>query len=444
MEIRDVVHGVITVETHELPILDSRPFQRLKQIKATGFAENSYPGATHTRFIHSLGAMETATQAWERIGGQSHPVARLGHSDYLRLRAALRMAALLHDIGHGPFSHTIEFAMPQASLLRIPGISAEAAGGRQATHEDYTIKTILDSSLTPILEKAVRAFGFTPQHVAALVDPEYLPADDFFKAKVSGGGPEASGGEVVDWFPLLHQLVSSELDCDRMDYLRRDSFHAGVSYGVFDAEWLLSCLRPVVQGGRAYLGFEHRAIYAFEDFLLSRFHMFLMVYTHHKTVIYDEMLRLFLTGPGCDYRLPTDIEEYFFRNDAELLSHLDRSQDPWARRIADRVPYSLLLETHSGIPTDARAQTGQEALVGQVRAKLRDRGIAFIESTSTSQLSKYYGREDFPIFVHYDNRLSPATDIPLEECTELFTRYSGLRSITRIYVAPESLAAARI
>ncbi len=437
MEIRDVVHGVITVENHELPILDSRPFQRLKQIKATGFAENSYPGATHTRFIHSLGAMETATHAWDRIAGRSDGVGRMKHEDFLRLRAVLRIAALLHDIGHGPFSHTIEFAMPAASLLKIPGLSADVAGERQATHEDYTIKTILDSSLTPILERAVRGFGFTPRHVAALVDPEYLPDDDFFQAR-------RDSGDVVDWFPLLHQLVSSELDCDRMDYLRRDSFHAGVSYGVFDAEWLLSCLRPVIQGGRAYLGFEHRAIYAFEDFLLSRFHMFLMVYTHHKTVIYDEMLRLFLTSPDCDYRLPTDIEEYFFRNDAELLSHLDRSKNEWARRIADRVPYGLLLETHSGIPTDARAQTGQEALVSQVRERLKTKGVGFIESTSTSQLSKYYGREDFPIFVHYDNRLSPATDIPLEECTELFTRYSGLRSITRIYVAPESLAAARI
>src|SRR6478672_4889709 len=135
MEIRDVVHGSVVVESSELPVIDSRYFQRLRQIKQLGFAEQSYPSATHNRYSHSLGAMQTATRACETLFGTSsmHP------SGKDRFRAVTRLAALLHDLGHGPLSHTTEFAMPDLSQLKLPtelGISAR----RKATHEDYSLK----------------------------------------------------------------------------------------------------------------------------------------------------------------------------------------------------------------------------------------------------------------------------------------------------------------
>src|SRR3954468_12107305 len=114
MEIRDAIHGAITVEPFELPIIDSRYFQRLRHIKQLGFAENSFPSATHNRYIHSLGAMHTATRAFDTIFGKT---ARTTHQ---RLRALVRLAALLHDIGHGPLSHTTEFAMPNVKELKVP------------------------------------------------------------------------------------------------------------------------------------------------------------------------------------------------------------------------------------------------------------------------------------------------------------------------------------
>src|SRR6478672_727023 len=129
MHIRDVIHGSIQIEDSELPVIDSPYFQRLRQIKQLGFAENSFPSATHNRYIHSLGAMHTATRAFETIFGYTgheglfgnSPAAVLGaaptgiHGLILRLkapkafarfRAAVRLAAMLHDIGHGPLSHT--------------------------------------------------------------------------------------------------------------------------------------------------------------------------------------------------------------------------------------------------------------------------------------------------------------------------------------------------
>ena len=315
MEIRDVIHGSIAVEPSELAIIDSRYFQRLRQIKQLGFAEHSFPSATHNRYIHSLGAMATASKAIENIFNGQYgrlPLAKLNPKAFARFRQVVRLGALLHDVGHGPLSHTTEFAMPDVKSLAVPGQSHKGKS-RKATHEDYTLKIILDSPLTPFLERAGIEHGFKPIHVAGLIEPSIEIADNFFIERIEG--------ENVDFRPLLKQLISSELDADRMDYLRRDSLYAGVSYGQFDFDWLIGNLTSHIKNGKCYMGLQHRALYAFEDFLISRFHMFLMVYFHYKSVVFDEMLRQYLEGPECDYTLPADIEKYADCNDDHHSEH---------------------------------------------------------------------------------------------------------------------------
>src|SRR6185437_1493305 len=127
MEIRDVIHGSIAIEPAERAIIDSRYFQRLRQIKQLGFAEHSFPSATHNRYVHSLGAMHTASQAFKTIFQHPRNPQLKGPqgAKYLRFRACLRLAALLHDVGHGPLSHTTEFAMPDLKALGVPGVSAK-------------------------------------------------------------------------------------------------------------------------------------------------------------------------------------------------------------------------------------------------------------------------------------------------------------------------------
>ncbi len=424
MDIRDVVHGVIQIENHELPILDSHFFQRLRQIRQTGFAENSYPGSTHNRYIHSLGALQTITQTFESIFAQ---LKNRSPQAWMRFRALSRFAAMLHDIGHGPLSHTTEFAMPQVGQLKVPGQKKNS--NRKATHEDYTVKILLDSELTPILTKATAPFGFTPLHIASVIEPHLDPQDNFFT--------ETIDGETIDFRPILHQLISSELDADRMDYLRRDSFYAGVTYGDFDFRWVVSNLCAHVKEGRCYLALKHRALYAFEDFLLSRFNMFLMVYLHHKTVVYDEMLARYLNDPSCDYQLPSNIEQYLEFTDAHLYAHLAKSSNPWAKRIIDKTPYRMLLETHSGIPSSEAAQVQQDRLYKKVIENLKSKKLDYIATTSTGELSKYFGKPEHPIFVRYDNLYSAPSYIPIQKCTALFTQYPNHRSISRIFVSPE-------
>jgi HD superfamily phosphohydrolase len=287
----------------------------------------------------------------------------------------------------------------------------------------------LDSGLTPLIEKAGKEFGFTPLHVAALIEGSIPVQDSFFSEKIEG--------ESFDFRPILSQLISSELDADRMDYLRRDSRYAGVSYGEFDFDWLMGNLTCHLSKGKVYLALQHRALYSFEDFLISRFHMFLMVYFHYKSVIFDKMLGEYFNSPDCDYSLPADIERYAECNDAHLYSHLARSSNAWAKRITERKPYRMLVELHSGVPATKMAATEQENLLAKIEKDLTAQKIHFLVATSTGSLSKYVGKQSDPIFVRYDNHYSAPNFIPLEQCTDLFQRYSEKRSITRLYVSPE-------
>lgn len=437
MEIRDVIHGSIEIYKHELPILDSRHFQRLRQIRQLGFAEYSFPGATHNRYIHSLGAMHTATLAFDSIFSRFPRKKELNH-----YREILRVAALLHDIGHGPLSHSIEFAMPNVMTLKIPGkmsgdslSSCYTQKSRNATHEDYTLKILIDSSLTLEIEKLGRNFGFKPHHLASLLDENYPMEDDFFYTALEG--------KKICLLPLLHQLVSSEMDADRMDYLRRDSLHAGVSYGHFDFYWLLKNITYHLQDGNCYLALQNRALYAFEDFLISRFHMFLMVYFHYQSVVFDEMLSQYFQTQDCDYVLPSDVEEYISHNDSYLYTHLANSGNEWAKRIIQRKPYRMLIELHSGIPSTKTAFLEHHREISRITRDLKHKNIQFILKTSTSEITKYYKKRSYPIFIKYDDQYHAPSFIRLEQCTDLFKRYHENRSITRIYVSPEQHSMAK-
>jgi len=427
-EVRDVIHGPIELYPWEIAVVDSPAFQRLRNIKQLGFSEFAYPCAVHNRYIHSIGACHLAGTAFQAIFKNHFFSNQEVYHHYYYLA---RISALLHDIGHGPFSHAIEHAMPAAGKLSLPHEVLGKDTKRQASHEDYSLKIILGSALTAVLEKNFSRFGITPWHVACVMNLSLKEKNDFFNDRG------------VSFRKVLHQIISSEMDADRMDYLQRDSYYTGVSYGKFDANWLLTNLSVFIEKKTAHLALSERAIYTFEDFLLSRYHMFLMVYLHHKSVCYEKMMEKYLHSDNCSFSVPEDVEAYIRCDDSVVYEHLrrDAATNEWADRILKRRHYKVAVEWHESVGDPGKSKKALE-----LKTKLKEKGIDFFEAASGKGLSNYVkpnlgslSDEETTIFVETYDRLSNEVNFrPLEEFTEIFRKYAQEKSIYRIYVPENS------
>ena len=251
--INDSIYGNVEISEQELGLIDTPVFQRLHRIKQLGATDLVYPGATHTRFAHSIGTMHMMGQfisaAWKHGG---RPDSDEGEK--------LRIAALLHDIGHYPFSHTVENA-----VKRLGGVGHEEFGA-----------LLLRKFLADKLET------YKPSEIA-----------DLFSGRGSGTSP----------------LISSALDADKADYLMRDSYNAGVPYGRVSIQRLIGTVSYAKNG----IIFEKDEIAA-EDFLIGRYHMYRSVY-HHKTVTAFNLMveRIF----------ENLVMEGFLPNPKDLLSEQD-------------------------------------------------------------------------------------------------------------------------
>lgn len=418
IHIRDPIHGTLPVSVREIRVIDHPVFQRLRNIKQLGFADLAFPGATHTRYSHSLGAMWIATRLFDTIFRPGDLPDRV----HRRFRQAVRLAMMLHDVGHAPLSHTTEMLMPPVGELGL-GIFAGDDVSRKATHEDYTLKIVLDSSLASKMRENFESDGIVPEDIAELIMGQTWQGTTS-RFRYSG----------VDYAPVLRQLVSSEVDADRMDYLQRDSFYSGVSYGKFDADWLIDNVVPVQKDNAVYLGIKSRAIFSFEDFLLSRYHMFASVYLHYTPVIFEKMLSRYFDDAEGEFGLPADVEEYAKLDDIDLWATLRKSDNHWARRVVERRSYTMLHEQHEGQGGTrvVDADTLVEALV--------DAGVDHIATRSKSTLSKYFKtRAKAPMFVVEGTGNAQ----PLESFTPLYARYETPATLTRVFVSPEQRVEAR-
>jgi HD superfamily phosphohydrolase len=228
---RDPLHNIISLDESVgddylvIALIDSAEFQRLRRIKQLGLAMFTYQGAEHSRFTHSLGVMHLMTRALGLLGAH-HPISE-------EARVVGRAGALLHDLGHGPFSHVIEKVF-------------------HFHHEDWTRRIILDEGTE--VHRALKDFDPSmPEKLVSLYTHQYAPA-------------------------FISQLVSSQLDCDRMDYLLRDSLMTGAKYGIYDLEWVLHALKIDEGSDRVYV--ESKGLYAVEEYLQARYYMFRQVYFH--------------------------------------------------------------------------------------------------------------------------------------------------------------------
>lgn len=411
-EIRDPLHRAIQISASEREIVDSPFVQRLRDIRQLGFSHYPFPGATHTRFIHSLGVMHLAGRVFDAIFDDKPFVSELRR---LSLRSCLRLAALLHDIGHGPFSHTAEFAMPNIHAL---GFTDKP--DRRAAHEDYTVAILLNSELALLIEQN---FPFTSRHVAALIDNHIDIYDDFFML------------DGIDLRPILSQCISSNLDVDRLDYLMRDSYYTGVQYGKIDVDWLISHMaRHVNHQGQMALALDRRALFAFDHFLVARYHMFLMVYFNRKSVAYEALLQDYMCSAECDYQIPADLTDYKTIDDSHLWQHLLKQKHPAAQRIVNRQPVKTVFE-HEGSAAEVNLD---------IRCRvLEASGIKTYASRCIGTCFSSLKADQLPIYVLDSAAKDGHLDVPLSSMSSAF-RYGTFEiCLSRIFVDRSDLSKAQ-
>ena len=327
-EIRDPVHGFITIDTPERTVLDSSPVQRLRHIHQLAMEYLVYPGATHKRFEHALGVMELASKVYDVVTRRDNVTEKVqnlfdsvGNEDQRRYwRRVIRMAALCHDIGHLPFSHAAE------DELFPEGYH----------HEDMTAALIQSDELRQVWESMVPPL--TTDHILKLsVGKRHLPKMLF-----------------SPWEELLSEIiVGNAFGVDRMDYLLRDSTHIGVQYGRFDHHRLIDSLRilPTTDYSKdsaaippATLGLEQGGIQSAEALLLARYQMFSQVYLHPVRRAYDLHLKDFLREWLPGGKFTTQPKQFLELSDVEVLAAIRRESkngSVTATKIANRQHFKV-------------------------------------------------------------------------------------------------------
>ena len=256
--IRDPIHGLIEFSEREKRLIDTPAFQRLRRVRQLAMAFLVYPGAVHTRFDHSIGVMHIAG----RICNELKKVRRnkVTKADIEKIR----FAALLHDIGHGPFSHTSENILTSANNTdkNDRDGNTDIKQVRKKIHEKITVDIIQ-----------------TDQDIKCVLDSD---DERNFVVKL------IKDKDMWDW---RRNVISSDLDADKMDYLLRDAYFAGVKYGQYDLEQIIeSCRIHKTEKDTTNLVMSSSGIYAIEQLLLARYHMTQQVYQHRVSLIADQMI----------------------------------------------------------------------------------------------------------------------------------------------------------
>jgi len=341
--INDPIHGFMRFDDEEIKVINSLPMQRLRNIHQVSMCCLVYPAATHKRFEHSLGACHLAgvvfdtllrEDRWELTlsafksarGSQANTLLGALKGDAPKYRRWLRFGALLHDLGHAPFSHITEGLMPEG-----------------CDHESFTVKAIKrlvlandgvfkEEDLLPIAWISVgekTAKNVLKQSSTRVADPELLN--------------------------LLSRVVTSDAcGVDRIDYLLRDGLHTGVRYGQIDYGRLLemvAILPPVEKSspGKLALGILSGGIHAVEELLLARYFMFQEVYAHPTIRLFNIHLLKFLESQLKGGLLPTDIEEFLKWDDNRVLNLIREAGDTsvHATALNERKHFRRVLTSHS-------------------------------------------------------------------------------------------------
>ena len=381
---RDPIHGFIHADSLERALIDSRPVQRLRSIRQLGFTSLVFPGAEHTRFSHVLGAMELAGRVFDALANRNPDL--LDNQPNNQDRRLVRVAALLHDIGHAPFSH-----------------SAEGLFEENLDHEGMTLRLLRTAEFESIFQRWGQ--GVEPTQVARLLEK-----------------PETTRER------LLAQIVSSELDVDKMDYLLRDSLFCGVRYGNFDLARLLDTMLPLqdLETREWGLGVAEGGVHTLEALVMARYYMFTQVYFNRVgkalELHFNEWLK------EVDQQWPADPEAFLELDDISTLTAMRRSASEHALAVVERRYFPMVFETREHLSSEEKSRF--EELVPRLAAEF---GAAHILVSHAAKDPHRLG-ESRVLVQRFDGQLEP-----MEEASH-FVRHLGRIDRYRIYTPPQMLS----
>lgn len=411
-KIYDSLHGFIAFDEFEKELIDSLPFQRLHYIHQLGIAYLVYPGATHTRFEHSIGVMELATRMFDKICKSVRPdvfplVPRKGSSEYLYWRRVLRMAALCHDLGHLPFSHVAE-----KELLGEEG------------HEFWTLKIIESPHLAPVWDKLKKV----PTYFEDLVERDIV--EDIQKIAVGEKKwKEIKGTSFTPWERIISEIITGDFfGADRIDFLLRDAKSTGVSFGLFDYHQLIEMLRvlpsPDEEDMELRLGIDANGLEACEALLLARHFMHRRIYQYSSVKAYNFHLRRFMQT-----RLPQKIktvEEFLSMSDVDVIALLhEAAKNPKLPGHRDAACIILRKQRFRAMALPEKI-TEKDVKDFKTSRKLSDEEMAweFVSSLGSSQ------KPSFPVSKRH------MIVQKAEECSDLLPKISS-KTFNWLYIAPE-------
>lgn len=403
---RDPIHGFIDVTEKENKIINSKPFQRLRNVKQLAMTYYVYHGAEHTRFGHSLGVMHLVSKAF--LSAISEYDDKFPEPKKKWYNQILRLIALTHDIGHAPFSHASESVFPA-------GIE----------HEDFTEKIIKETEIADIIKDIGKDF----------VDeygPDYNITPDLICNIYMGRLPGPDNE-----FTFLKSFMDSELDCDKMDYLLRDSYYCGVKYGMFDIERLISSFTICYTHDTPRLAIKKGGVQAFEEFVLARYFMFIQVYFHRTRRFFDIMLGKALKEILPNGTYPADVEEYLKWDDCKVIQLLKESAkkcEP-CKNIVNRIVYQQVFctKTHPNESDKREFKRNLKDLQDKIGEEY------FIVDSSADKMPHKIPRkaevEDEKAIVIYDRSIERKTTISEE--SEIIKSLAEKIDIMSIYCKPE-------
>ncbi len=385
LDIVDPIHDFIRVYDHELKIIDSPIFQRLRRIRQLSGAHLTYPAAQHTRFEHSLGVMHIASQA-----GQA-----LNEKEILKLDdiEVLRLAGLLHDIGHGPFSHIFEEILQQ----------------KKFSHEDFGKEIILKSEIGDILTKN----GYDKKLIT----------------KVAFGDSKLQ---------YMNEIISGALSADMMDYLLRDGYFTGAEHAQIDHKRITQSLDV----HQKKLALERSALYSFESMLHSRYQMFKAVYFHKTVRAAEVMLLEALRLSDDEFGFTSfNINEYVKLTDEYVISKLissKLSKLKRARQFAEDYQNRKLLKCVFERILTSKTNLGK-IRTNEIRTSISkkskvDESEIFVDRSITSSipLTPSKNESKYIILIINENGKSTAQEIPISQIP-VVSAISGFMNILRIY-----------